>query len=60
MILALPKELIGHLDFSYSLPVLNAGATKKQKIVYAEFIQELITEQDNQNTNDVGSFFKHH
>ena len=60
MILALPKELIGHLDFSHSLPVLNADATEKQKIVYADFIKEWITEQDNQNTSDVDKFFKHH
>ena len=60
MILALPQELIGNLDFSYSLPILNAGATEKQKLIYVDFIQELITEQDNKNTSEIDSFFKNH
>lgn len=54
MILALPKELIGNLDFSHRLPILKDGATDKQKIIYADFIKELIAEQDNNNL-----FIKH-
>lgn len=56
MILALPKELIGSLDFSNDLPVLIDDATDKQKIVYADFIKQLIL--DNHNEDDL--FFKNH
>ena len=44
--LALPDELIGSLDFSYNLPVLKDSATDKQKIIYADFIKELIAENN--------------
>lgn len=47
--LALPDELIGSLDFSYNLPVLKDNATDKQKIIYADFIKELIAENNEKN-----------
>lgn len=47
MILALPDKLIGSLDFTYDLPVLKDSATDKQKIIYADFIKELIAENYN-------------
>lgn len=47
--LALPDELIGSLDFSYNLPVLKDSATDKQKIIYADFIKELIAENNEKN-----------
>lgn len=47
--LALPDELIGSLDFSYNLPVLKDSATDKQKIIYADFIKELIAENNGKN-----------
>lgn len=49
MMLALPDELIGSLDFSYNLPVLKDSATDKQKIIYADFIKELIAENNGKN-----------
>ena len=49
MMLALPDELIGSLDFSYNLPVLKDSATDKQKIIYADFIKELIAENNEKN-----------
>lgn len=47
--LALPDELIGSLDFSYNLPVLKDSATDKQKIIYADFVKELIAENNGKN-----------
>lgn len=47
--LALPDELIGSLDFSYNLPVLKDSATDKQKIIYADFIKELIAENNGKD-----------
>lgn len=47
--LALPDELIGSLDFSYNLPVLKDSATDKQKIIYADFIKQLIAENSGSN-----------
>lgn len=47
--LALPDELVGSLDFSYNLPVLKDSATDKQKIIYADFIKELIAENNGKN-----------
>ena len=47
--LALPDELVGSLDFSYNLPVLKDSATDKQKIIYADFIKELIAENNEKN-----------
>lgn len=47
--LALPDELIESLDFSYNLPVLKDSATDKQKIIYADFIKELIAENNGKN-----------
>lgn len=55
MILALPKELIGNLDFSYDLPILKDNATDKQKIIYADFIKQYITDQHN----EADLFIKH-
>ena len=49
MMLALPDELVGSLDFSYNLPVLKDSATDKQKIIYADFIKELIAENNEKN-----------
>lgn len=49
MMLALPDELIGSLDFSCNLPVLKDSATDKQKIIYADFIKELIAENNGKN-----------
>lgn len=49
MILALPDKLIGSLDYSYDLPVLKDSATDKQKIIYADFIKELIAENNGKN-----------
>lgn len=59
MLLVLPEELENALDDSdkYSIPILKDGATDKQKIVYADFIKELVTSDKKRYAVDE-PFFK--
>ena len=43
--LAIPLEIKNVVDLSpeYPVPVLKTGATDQQKIIYADFITELLT-----------------
>ena len=45
--LAIPLEIIDVIDLNndYPVPVLKDGATDKQKIIYADFITELLTSE---------------
>lgn len=57
--LAIPKEIRDVLDFSNTVPVLKPCATDKQKIIYADFITELLTGEGCDRGYMDEPFFKH-
>ena len=59
--LAIPLEIIDVIEFNnkYPVPVLKPGATNKQKIIYADFITELLTSEGCDRGYMDEPFFKH-
>ena len=59
--LAIPLEIIDVIEFNnkYPVPVLKLGATNKQKIIYADFITELLTSEGCDRGYMDEPFFKH-
>ena len=50
---AIPKEIINIIDFVDGIPVLKDGATDKQKVIYADFMKDYLT---NHNEDDFDIF----
>ncbi len=59
--LAIPLEIrhVVNLNPEYPVPVLKDGATDKQKIIYADFITELLTGEGCDRGYMDEPFFKH-
>ena len=59
--LAIPLEIKNVVDLSpeYPVPVLKTGATDQQKIIYADFITELLTGEGCDRGYMDEPFFKH-
>ena len=59
--LPIPKELLDVIDLNdrYPVPALKDNATDKQKIIYADFINELMKNGTCDHFSFDKPFFKH-